>query len=50
MKNQNSLKENKKKENIMDDNIDIGRFFELAATNKKYVNGLSPHENKKKIY
>ena len=29
--------------------IDIGRFFELATTNRKYVNGLNLHEIKKEI-
>ena len=30
----------------MVDDIDISRFFELATTNKKYVNGLNLHEIK----
>ena len=33
------------KENIKED-IDIGRFFEIATTNRKYVNGLNLHEIK----
>ena len=32
-----------KRENIVGD-IDIGRFFEIASTNRKYVNGLNLHE------
>ena len=37
-----------KRENIAED-IDIGRFFELATTNRKYVNGLYLHEIKNEI-
>ena len=29
--------------------IDIGRFYELATTNKRYVNGLNLHEIKSSI-
>ena len=29
--------------------IDIGRFFKLATTNRKHVNGLNLHEIKKEI-
>ena len=32
-----------KRKNIAED-IDLGRFFELATANRKYVNGLSLHE------
>ena len=28
----------------MVEDVDIGRFFELATTNKRYVNGLNLHE------
>ena len=31
------------------EDIDIGRFFELATTNGKYVNGLKLHEIKNEI-
>ena len=34
-----------KRENMIED-IDIGRFFELATTDRKYVNGLNLHEIK----
>ena len=34
-----------KRENIVED-IDIGRYFELATTDRKYVNGLNLHEIK----
>ena len=34
-----------KRENIAED-IDLGGFFELATTNRKYVNGLNLHEIK----
>ena len=37
-----------KGENIVED-IDIGRFFELATTDRKYVNGLNLHEIKIEI-
>ena len=34
-----------KRKNVVED-IDVGRFFELATTNRKYVNGLNLHEVK----
>ena len=37
-----------KRENIVDD-IDLGRFFELATSNKIYVNSLHLHEIKNEI-
>ena len=37
-----------KRENMVED-IDIGRFFELATTDRKYVNGLNLHEIKNEI-
>ena len=37
-----------KRENILED-INIGRFFELATTDRKYVNGLNLHEIKNDI-
>ena len=37
-----------KRENIVED-IDIGRFFELATTDRGYVNGLNLHEIKNEI-
>ena len=43
----NERKQNR--ENIIDEDIDIGRFFELATTNKIYVNGLNLHEIKSEI-
>ena len=33
-----------KRENVLEEDIDLGRFFELATTNRKYVNGLNLHE------
>ena len=36
------------RENVVEDN-DIGRFFEWATTNKRYVSGLKLQENKKEI-
>ena len=37
-----------KRQNIADD-IDIRRFFEIATTNRKYLNGLNLHEIKNEI-
>ena len=37
-----------KRENIIED-IDVGRFLELATSNRKYVNGLILHEIKNEI-
>ena len=33
----------------MVEDIDIGRFFEIATTNKRYVNGLNLHEIENEI-
>ena len=38
-----------KKENLVEEDIDLGRFFDLATSNKIYVNNLSLHENKNQI-
>ena len=35
-----------KRENLAEEDIDIGRFFELATSNKIYVNNLNLHEIK----
>ena len=35
-----------KKENLVEEDIDLGRFFKLATTNKIYVNGLNLHQTK----
>ena len=37
-----------KRENMVED-INIGRFFELATTDRQYVNGLNLHEIKNDI-
>ena len=37
-----------KRKNVVED-IDIVRFFELATTNRKYVNGVNLHEIKDEI-
>ena len=45
------LKQNEriqKREYVVDD-IDLGRFFALATTNIKHVNGLKLHEIKNEI-
>ena len=38
-----------KRQNLIDEDIDLGRFFELATTNKIYVNNLNLHEIKNEI-
>ena len=39
-----------KRENMVEEkDIDLGRFFELAKSNRKYVNGLNLHEIKNEI-
>ena len=35
-----------KRENMIEEDIDLGRFFELATSNKIYVNNLNLHEFK----
>ena len=35
-----------KRESIIDEDIDLGRFFELASSDKIYVTGLNLHESK----
>ena len=49
IKKSNKLKENRKKENILDDDIDLVLFCELATTMKKFVNSLNLHEIKSQI-
>ena len=38
-----------KRENMVEDDIDLGRVFELATTSRKYVNGLNLHEIKNEV-
>ena len=38
-----------KRENIAEEDIDVGRFFELATSNKTYVNKLNLHEIKDEL-
>ena len=38
-----------KRENVAEEDIDLGSFFELATTSRKYVNGLNLHEIKNEI-
>ena len=38
-----------KRQNLMDEDIDLGRFFELATSNRKHVNGLNLNEIKNEI-
>ena len=47
-KNLNKKKKKQKRENMVED-IDLGRFFELATSNKTYVRSLNLHEFKNEI-
>ena len=47
--NKTQLQKTKKKTNLIDEDIDLGRFFELATANRKFVNGLNLHEIKNEI-
>ena len=38
-----------KKENMVEEDIDTGRFFELATSDRKFVRGLNLHEIKNEI-
>ena len=38
-----------KRQNLIDEDIDLGRFFEPATSNKIYVNNLNLHEIKNEI-
>ena len=38
-----------KRKNLVDEDVNIGRFFELATSNKIYVNNLNLHEIKNEI-
>ena len=44
IKKWNKLKKKQKRENIIDEYIDSGRFFELSTSDKNYVNSLHLHE------
>ena len=35
-----------KRQNLIDEDVDLGKFFELATSNKIYVNNLNLHEIK----
>ena len=43
------MKKKQKRENIIDDDIDLGRSFEVATTNRMYVNSSNIHEIKHEI-
>ena len=47
IKKSNKMKEHEKKENLIDEDIDLGRFFELGTSKKVYVIGLNLHEIKR---
>ena len=38
-----------KRENLIDEDSDLGKFFELASSDKVYVIGLNPYEIKNEI-
>ena len=38
-----------KRQNINDEDIDIGKFFEVATTERIYVNNLNLHEIKNEL-
>ena len=38
-----------KRQNLFDEDIDPGRFFGLASSDKIYVNSLNLHENKNEM-
>ena len=42
-------KRRQKRENLVEEDVDLGRFFELATSNKIYVNNLNLHEIKNEI-
>ena len=46
-KKQNERKQ--KKEKVLDEVIDIGRFFEIATTKRKFFKGSNLHEIKNEI-
>ena len=39
-----------KRQNLIDEYVYLGRFFELATSNKIYVNNLNLHEIKNEIF
>ena len=43
------IERQRKRENLVEKDIDLGRFFELATSNKIYVNNLNLHEIKDEI-
>ena len=40
------MKKEQKRENLIDEDFDLGRFLEVASFKKVYVNGLNLHEIK----
>ena len=43
------MKESKKKQTLIDEDNDLGRFFELASSDKIYAISLNLHKIKKEI-
>ena len=48
IRKQNKMKEGKKRENMVED-VDLGRFFEMATSDELYVNNLNLYEIKNEI-
>ena len=48
-KEKKRIERRQKSENVVEEDIDVGRFFELATSNKIYVNNLNLHEIKDEI-
>ena len=45
-KERKRIERRQKRENVVEEDIDLGRFFDLASSNKIYVNNLHLHEIK----
>ena len=43
------IERREKRQILIDEDIDLGRFFELTTSNRNYVNGLNLHEIKNEI-
>ena len=48
-KERKRIERRQKRENVVEEDIDLGRFFELASSDKIYVNNLNLHEIKNEI-
>ena len=48
-KERKRIERRQKRENVVEEDIDLGRFFELVSSDKIYVNNLNLHEIKNEI-